>query len=125
MILYNLLSIFASGCAPKKSSLLGLPTWYEYLNGVKEPGPNGACSPAIGSLNDIWLILLAVIDILLRIAAILAVAFIVYAGYKYTTSQGDSNKTAEAKDTIINALIGLAIAVSASLIVTFFARSIK
>lgn len=120
-MIHNILTLFA--CTPKKSSLLGFPTWYEYLKGVSDS--NGVCSPSLNSINDIWLVVLAVIDIALRVAAIAAVGFIIYAGFQYTTSQGDSNKTAQAKDTIINALIGLAIAVSASLIVAFIAGSIK
>lgn len=111
------------GCTVKKSTILGLPTWYEYLDGVTDK--NGICSPGITGLNDIWLVVLAIIDIALRVAAIIAVGFIIYAGFRYITSQGDANKTAQAKDTIVNALIGLAISVSATLIVTFIARSLK
>jgi len=117
----NIFTIF--GCTVKKSSILGFPTWYEYLQGVTDK--SGVCSPAITGINDIWLVVLALIDIALRVAAIIAVGFIIYAGFGYTTSQGDPSKTAQAKDTIINALIGLAIAVSATLIVSFIARSLK
>jgi len=120
-MIHNLFTIFA--CTPKKASFLGFPTWYEYLKGVSDA--NGVCSPSLTSINDVWRIALAVIDILLRVASIVAVGYIIYAGFKYSTSQGDAGKTAEAKDTIINALIGLAIAVSATFIVAFIARSIK
>jgi hypothetical protein len=75
-------------------------------------------------LTDIWLIVAAIIEIALRIAAIVAVIFIIYGGFSYTTSQGDPEGTAKARGTIVNALIGLAVAVMAAAIVSFIARSI-
>ncbi|HET7060357.1 MAG TPA: hypothetical protein VFH99_03530 [Candidatus Saccharimonadales bacterium] len=98
------------------ADFLGFPTWYKYL-------PNG--QPQIQSLTDIWLIVAAVIEILLRVAAIVAVVFIIYGGFSYTTSQGDPESTGRAKSTLVNALIGLAVAVMAAAIVSFIAKSIN
>ena len=98
------------------SSFLGFPTWYEFL----PKNPNDG-SPRISSISDIWLILLAAIDILLRLAAILAVFVIIYAGFEFITSQGDPEKAKKARGTIINALIGLVISVTAATIVVFIA----
>ena len=102
---------------------LGFPTWYEYL--PKGSSTNGLCSPALTSLSDIWLIVAAVIEILLRVAALAAVVFVIYGGFSYVTSQGEPDKTAQAQSTIVNGLIGLAIAVAASAAVAFIAGSIK
>jgi hypothetical protein len=56
---------------------------------------------------------------LLRVAGLAAIFFIIYAGIQYVTSQGNPDAAAKAKDTIINALIGLAVAVVAVGIVSF------
>lgn len=98
-------------------AFLGFPTWYEYLD---HPGGQ----PQIHGLGDIWLIVAAIIEILLRVAAIVAVIFIIYGGFSYTTSQGDPEGTGRAKSTLVNALIGLAVAVMAAAIVSFIAKSI-
>lgn len=100
----------------------GFPKWYKYLQGVADP--QGNCAPSISGISDTWLIVAAAIEILLRVAAILAVAFIVYAGVLYATSQGSPDKTGQAKNALINAVVGLAIAVTAAAIVSFIARSI-
>ena len=114
--------IFAAAAQPGcKSSFFGLPYWYTYLNVTAPPG----CTPQIQGLNDIWLIVAAIIEIALRIAAIVAVVFIIYGGFGYVTSQGDPEGTAKAKSTLVNALIGLAVAVMAAVIVSFIAKSIS
>jgi len=105
-------------------SFLNFPTWYEYLPGTTNP-KTGACTPQLGSLSDIWLIAAAVIEILLHIAAILAVVYLMYGGVTYVTSQGEPDKTTKAKMTIINALVGLVVAVMATALVAFIAGSIS
>ncbi len=52
-------------------------------------------------------------------AAVVAVFFLVYNGYRYMTAAGDSGKTEEAQKGIANALIGLVICIAAALIVNF------
>ncbi len=53
------------------------------------------------------------------VAALLAIAFVAFGGFQYTISSGDSNGIARAKNTIIYALIGLAVTLSAAVIVNF------
>lgn len=118
----NLISHFATVCPG--GGFLGLPTWYEYLSGTTDSVTH-LCTPQISGLMDIWLIVAAVIDILLRIAALVAVAFVIYGGFSYITSQGEPDKTSQARGTIISALVGLVIAVMAAVIVGFIATSIK
>lgn len=48
-----------------------------------------------------------------------AVIYIIYAGIHFITSQGDPAGIAKARQSIIYAVIGLIVAVSAELIVTF------
>jgi hypothetical protein len=116
-----LLSLFADSC--KGGGFLGFPTWYEYLPGTTDPN-NGLCTPQLNDLSNIWLVVAAVIEIMLRVAAIVAVAFIIYGSITYITSQGEPDSTKRAKDTIVNALVGLAIAVLAAAIIQFIAGSI-
>lgn len=96
----------------------GFPTWYKYLPSVDGVVP---CSPQISSINDVWLIVAAVIDMLLRVAALAAVIFIIYGGVLYITSEGSPDKAKKALMTIINSVVGLVIAVGASVFISFFA----
>ncbi len=107
----------------KHGNLLGFPSWYEYLNGTV--GANGLCSPSISSISDIWLVVAAIIEILLRVILILAFFYVIYGGIAYITSAGNSESVVKARKIIQNGLIGLVIAFSASIIVNFIASSIK
>jgi len=49
----------------------------------------------------------------------ISLIILVWAGMKYTLSSGDPSKTAEAKNQIIYAAIGIAVALSATSIVAF------
>ena len=51
----------------------------------------------------------------------ISLIILVWAGMKYTLSAGDSSKTAEAKNQILYAVIGIFVAISASAIVGFVA----
>lgn len=67
-------------------------------------------------------IISGVINILLLAAAVVSVIMIIIGGFKYTTSNGDANKVASAKNTIMYAIIGLLVAVFAYSIVSFVER---
>ncbi len=113
----SLLTNFSAACSG--GGFFGFPTWYKYLEGVTDK--YGQCTPQIQGIADVWLIVAAIIDMLLRIAALAAIGFVVFGGIQYITSQGEPDKTARARSTIINSLIGLVIAVTATAIVTFVA----
>lgn len=102
-------------------NFFGLPHWYDYLHGVKEAS---GCAPKLRDINDLWLIVAAVIEIMLRIAAMITVGMVIYAGVLYMTSQGEPDKTTKAKHTLANALVGLAIAVTAAFIIDYIAGQI-
>jgi hypothetical protein len=129
-----LISAQAAPPAPPScsTSFFGFPTWYEYLT----LGPYPDCSVQINEkvvsangktvnqglqLTDIWLIVLAIIDILMTLAGVLAVVYVIVGGFKLVTSQAAPDKIANAKQTITYALVGLVIAVVASQIVGFIA----
>jgi hypothetical protein len=114
----QVLQLFGAPCGG--GGFLGFPAWYKYLDGVKDPN-NGLCAPQMSGINDVWLVLAALIEILLRVAALMAVAFVIYGAASYMTSQGEPDKTTKARRTIINALVGLAIAIIAGATVGFIA----
>lgn len=116
----EIITRFAASC--DGGGFFGFPTWYKYLGGQADS--QGKCTPIIGGINDIWLVVAAVIEILLRIAAMAAVIIIIYAGVQYVTSQDSPETTKQARSTIINALIGLALAVMAAVIIEFIAKGI-
>lgn len=82
------------------------------------PGTNAKPDCSAGGSGITTLIRVAV-NILSLIVGIAAILMIMIGGFKYVTSQGDSNNTASAKNTIMYALIGLAIVGLAQLLVRF------
>jgi heme A synthase len=60
-----------------------------------------------------------VISILLYVAGTIAVIMIIVGAIRYITSDGDSSKAAQAKNTIMYAVVGLVVAVMSFGIVTF------
>ena len=60
-----------------------------------------------------------IINIFSVIVGIVAVIFIIYGGFKYITSGGDSGNVTGAKNTILYAIIGLIIVALAQFIVRF------
>ncbi len=61
----------------------------------------------------------ALLQIVFTVAGAIAVLVIIIAGISYILSAGDPQKTARAKDAILYAVIGLAVAILANIIVTF------
>jgi len=122
-------ALAATACDPTPGSgFLGFPTWYQYLDGETVATNNGfttaeKCQPVINGLNDIWKIVAAVLDILLRVASIVAIIFVLYGGVVYIISQGSPDKTKQALQTIINSLVGLVITIIAAAVVGFIAGS--
>ncbi len=68
--------------------------------------------------------LAAVLKIVFMVAALLAVVFVTIGGLKYTLSSGDPQSIAQAKNTIISAIIGLVLAIFAFTVVGFVAGSL-
>ena len=78
------------------------------LNPVKNAG-----APAGQDQIDI------ILNIVFGIAGSLALLFIVIGGLRFILSQGDPNGVAQGKNTIIYALVGLVVTLTAYSIVTF------
>lgn len=131
------LSSSQAAVAHCKKDFFGLEPWYQYMGAELDPSgscevkcfnvleqPNGNDCGKNNTSSDIPLILLAVVDDLLRVAGILAIAFIIYGAFEYVGSQGNSEVTGRAQSMIINALIGLVIAIIAVAAVSYVGNTI-
>ena len=124
-----LFRFFADNCTP--SDFFGLPPWYKYLVSAGRMAANAAtnaCEMVNGfqwDKGDIVLIALGVLDILLRLSGLVAVGFVIWGGIQYIISDGQPDKTKEAQQTIINALVGLVIAIIATASVSFIGAAVS
>lgn len=121
----SLFTQFAAGCG--STGFFGLKPWYYYL----ETDPANGCRvinfdvlPQSG-VSDFLLIALVIVDDLLRIAGLVAIGYVIYGGILYVTSQGSPDQTGKAQNTILNALIGLVLAVVAAAFVSFVGNRIS
>lgn len=125
------------GC---KKKFLGLKPWYYYLNAEltnskinygKRYKPEACDIKCFNVFNqttanecgkkdsDIPGVLLVIVDDLLRIAALVALAYIFVSAFQYVVSQGKPEETAKAQSSIVNALIGLGVAIVSVAFVSF------
>lgn len=110
------LSRFSATCSG--GSFFGFPKWYKYLDGQLD---SVGCVPKLTGLSDIWLIGLAVLEMLLRLAAMAAIVYVIYGGIRFMTSRGNPDKLTSARIAVQDALIGLVITIVAIAIVSYFA----
>lgn len=133
-----------------RHGFLGLKPWYQYIgnelnDGTTADNPGKDADEAKKNVcdvkcfnvftsdqandcgqtsSDIPPVLLAIADDLLRIAGLVALGFIFVGAFKYVGSQGNPEGTKSAQDTIINALLGLAISLTAVAIVSFIGNKL-
>lgn len=117
MSLATLFSPLALADSDKCSkSFFGLPTWYKYLE------LDSDCNVVTKGVENVPAkVILGLIDIALFLAGLLAVVMIIWGGYLFIFGNGDPGQITNARKTILNAVIGLAIAILASQIVRFVA----
>lgn len=115
---------FAQTACDKKGTIITLKPWYygltEEVGGkcqVKSPGKTAAEQQKFTTR-----IVLTVIEDLLQIAAYVTVAFIIMGGFKYMTSSGSPDQAAKAMKTIINAVIGMVVALGSVGLVNFVGK---
>lgn len=118
----------------KKQQFLGiLPKWYKYLDFAPD-ATTKRCEVMLGgfrnqttgvfNLNAFLPVGLAIFEMILHLAAVVAVGYVVYGAFKYITSQGEPENTKNARETILNALIGLAIVAISSSVVAFIGNKL-
>lgn len=134
-------TVTAQGAGAEECSkdILGFPTWFRYLDLNDVCDVVGPTQPKIDSEGNQVMdedgnpateidwqktsgyVAVAVLEILLRIGALVAVGYVIYGGFKFITSQGEPENAKNARSTIINAVIGLVITIAAASIVSFIA----
>jgi hypothetical protein len=118
------INTFAATCGG--GSFLGLVPWYNNLVNpttcAVDIGTNGLVNS--DNWDKIWVIGLNIFQDLLVIAGIVALGFVIYAAFRYVTSQGEPENTKKALGTIINALTGLGIAIIASPFVSYLSNKL-
>lgn len=101
-----------------QSASVHADTTSEIRGGVNDSGGSGAGGDkVVETIKNI-------INILLFLIGLFAVVMIVIAGFRFVTSNGDSNTVSQAKNTIIYAVIGIVVAVMAYAIVNFVLNQI-
>ncbi len=116
------------------TDILGIPVWYKYLDVRKDvyeydsgDEVEGKCTPRLsesgGGIDPTSAlpIGLAVLEAMMVIAGLVAVVMIFWGSFLYLVSQGESDKAAGARKTVINAAIGLVIVIIATRVVSFIA----
>jgi len=107
-----------AACGGAVADILGLEPWYSCLQ--KKYG-----SIKIGELNDIWLIVLPLIEDLFKAGLYIATGFVIWGGFKHLKSQGDPGQLQQAREVIRNAIIGLLWLTLSVAIVEFVSAGIK
>ena len=87
----------------------------EVCNGVNAVAGGTGCTGDAGINN----LITTIITIFSWIVGVLAVIMIIYAGFLYVSSGGDSGKISTAKNTLIYAIIGVVIVAFSQVIVKF------
>jgi hypothetical protein len=77
-----------------------------------------------GSVTKVNSIITLIINIFSGIVGAISVVMIIWGGFKYITSGGESGKVTSAKNTIVYAVIGLVIVVFAQIFVQFVLQKI-
>lgn len=88
------------------------------------PGLIGSPSPAGTARGDLRDVLLDLINFVLAIVGIIAVAVLIYGGFRYITSIGNEEAVAEAKKTLIYAIVGLVVIGLSAVLVNFVIRGV-
>jgi len=102
---------YAASC---ESSFLGIPPWYRGLTKENPPQCDMKSPTDVGGIsNYIWLIVLNVIQMAVTALSIVTIFFIIYGGFLYMTGGAIPAQLEKAKKTILNAVIGLVICLSA------------
>ncbi len=92
-------------------------------NAASGPNSNIGCSDPGSSAEGIKTLAGNLVSVFSIIVGIVSVIMIIYGGFRYITSGGDSGNVGNAKNTLIYAIVGLIIVALAQLIVHFVLSS--
>lgn len=104
------------------SGFMGFPAWYR---GLTDADCNVLSPNAAGGISKfIWHIALNVIEVALVAAAYIAGGYILYGGFLFIISRGKPEGAAKARQTMLDAVVGLIISMSCIAIVQFVIKGI-
>lgn len=101
------------------NTFFGIQGWYKYL-----PGSCDKIDFNTYGIGSVWLVLAGLLDALLRIAAFMAIVFFIFGAFKMVTSQGSPEGIKSARGTMVNALIGLVIAIFSTWVIGFVLKTV-
>ena len=108
-------SSVAAGCEDR---VLGIPPWYRGLtNGVENDCAIKSIDDNGGLTSFIWKVVFNVIEMALVVVVYIAVFFIMYGGFLWLSGGSRPDMVAKGRKAILNAAIGLIIAMSAIVLV--------
>lgn len=84
----------------------------------------GAPVPSGTSSGDLASVILNIINYVLAIVGVIALAYLIYGGFRYITSGGNEDTVSDAKNIIINAVIGIIVIGVAAAVVNFVIRGV-
>lgn len=102
----------AAACTDQ-SAILTFPNWYR---GVYTNNGDKCEIDFKNGINDTWVVVTNVVEILIQAVGYIAVGFIIFGGFRYITSQGEASGITDAKNTITRAIVGLIISIVSVLI---------
>lgn len=116
-LLLNRKTVSTATSAATAAAFLSTGSAYAQTGGIE--GGIEATSGADQGTNDLTTIIENVINILLFIVGVGAVIMLIIGGIRYVVSAGDQQAVANAKNTILYAIVGIVVAVLAYAAVNF------
>ena len=101
---------------------------YSFLadaSGIVKNGIDASCASACNTGLKINTVFSSVTNLLIFLVGAISVIMIVIGGLRYVLSSGDSKAAADAKNTILYAVVGLVVAIAAYAIVSFVVTKVK
>lgn len=84
----------------------------------------GAPVPSGTARGDLASVILNIINYVLAIVGVVALAFLIYGGFRYITSGGSEDVVEDAKRIIINAIIGIVVIGVSAALVNFVVKAV-
>lgn len=107
-----------AACAEGLATFLFLEPWHSCLSQKY----NGTVR--IGALNDVWLVVLVIVEDIIKLGGYIAAGFIIWGGIKYVKSQGNASELQQAQMVIKNALLGLVLSMLPVAVIQFIVREL-
>jgi hypothetical protein len=112
---------FDGVCSQNNGNSINPVSSSSVCSGTNGHTPTATNNPITGSGG----VLTKAINLLAFLTGVASIIIIIIGGIKYVTSSGDSGKVSSAKDTILYAVIGLVVSISARAIILYIVNRVK